>query len=46
MKGSEIGDMMGGLSELGMIVIAGFLFVFLVIPVFNWLSNKVRGKKK
>ncbi|MEM7680213.1 MAG: hypothetical protein AAF182_04350 [Pseudomonadota bacterium] len=44
MNSDGVMDMMSGISELGMIVIAGFLFVFVIVPVFNWLINKIKKK--
>lgn len=44
MSGNGIVDMMGGLSELGMLLIGGFAAAFVLIPLLNWLNKKRRNK--
>ena len=42
--GNNVGGMMGGLMELGLVLIAGFVFVFFGVPLFNWIMNKFKKK--
>ena len=44
MFGGSVTDMMDGLLELGLVAVAGFVFVFFGVPFFNWIMKKIKKK--